>query len=602
MLAGLLLSALSCAAQLQVGNNLKMNLNGVASFGYTGDYGNLTSSDHGLTPSGFATLNGSYYNPNFLSFSVAPYYSESRLNSNYQSISDSSGVTTSVGLFGGSHFPVGISYSKNYNSEGEFGIPGITGYTTHGNSDSLSVGWGVLLPNLPSLSLSFLEGNNAYSVYGASTGENHFDSFSAQSQYMLAGFNLHGSYHYGTNSSELPDILTNAVTGGSSSESQTFSFGVSHRLPFHGVMAANYSRSDATSDFDGITDKTTLDSVSASLGFSPIKRLNLGANTQYTDNLLGSLYEPIIAAGGTGQPVTPGQTTHSLDTTAFAAYNMPSLHLSLNANAERRDQTIFGGSVGSSSYSGGITWGNLFLGGYLNTSLNLAWVTVDTANEGRFGLNSTVNYSRKFQQWNLNGSVNYAQNTETLLIAYTTTSYGYTGGLGRKLGRRSSWNVSMGGAKSGLTSEAGTGSFSQSYSTSLSLNWLAFSGAYTRSSGNAIATGAGLTPTSVLTPVLLPSAVTLYGGRSLSFGASATPAKRFTLSASYANSLSNTGSGTTASNNTMNTLNALAQYQFRKMSFTGGYSRLLQGFSGEGTPPSTVSSFYFGVQRWFNFF
>jgi hypothetical protein len=44
------------------------------------------------------------------------------------------------------------------------------------------------------------------------------------------------------------------------------------------------------------------------------------------------------------------------------------------------------------------------------------------------------------------------------------------------------------------------------------------------------------------------------------------------------------------------------QYQFRKMYFTGGYAQLSQGFSVSGIAPSTVSSFYIGVSRWFNFF
>jgi hypothetical protein len=44
------------------------------------------------------------------------------------------------------------------------------------------------------------------------------------------------------------------------------------------------------------------------------------------------------------------------------------------------------------------------------------------------------------------------------------------------------------------------------------------------------------------------------------------------------------------------------QYQFRKLNFDSGYSRLEQGFTGSGTGPEVVSSFYIGVSRWFNFF
>ncbi len=39
---------LAASAQVTVGDNISMNLNGQASFGYTGDYGSTIKSDHGL--------------------------------------------------------------------------------------------------------------------------------------------------------------------------------------------------------------------------------------------------------------------------------------------------------------------------------------------------------------------------------------------------------------------------------------------------------------------------------------------------------------------------------------------------------------------------
>ena len=61
MAAGLLLLGVSRApAQVTVGENLSMNLNALAQAGYTGDYGNLIHSDHGVTFGGSAELGGSY--------------------------------------------------------------------------------------------------------------------------------------------------------------------------------------------------------------------------------------------------------------------------------------------------------------------------------------------------------------------------------------------------------------------------------------------------------------------------------------------------------------------------------------------------------------
>ena len=98
VLIGLLLLALPAAGQITLGE-LSTTANGTISAGYTGDYGNQISSDHGLSVGGSGTFSGSYYNPNFVSFTVSPYLNQSRDNSAFQSISDASGVTASSNDF-----------------------------------------------------------------------------------------------------------------------------------------------------------------------------------------------------------------------------------------------------------------------------------------------------------------------------------------------------------------------------------------------------------------------------------------------------------------------------------------------------------------------
>ena len=63
----------------------------------------MTESTHGWTVGGEATLTGSYHSPNFLSYNISPYLNQSRANSNFQSISDASGVNVSTNIFAGSH-------------------------------------------------------------------------------------------------------------------------------------------------------------------------------------------------------------------------------------------------------------------------------------------------------------------------------------------------------------------------------------------------------------------------------------------------------------------------------------------------------------------
>lgn len=99
------------SAQVKSGE-ASMNMNGTMSVGYSDDYSNTLASDHSIAGAGAADLTGSYYNPNFLSFDVQPYYNQSRLNSSFQSMTAASGVNASTRIFGGSHFPGSISYSR----------------------------------------------------------------------------------------------------------------------------------------------------------------------------------------------------------------------------------------------------------------------------------------------------------------------------------------------------------------------------------------------------------------------------------------------------------------------------------------------------------
>ena len=79
------------SAQVKSGE-ASVNLSGTVSAGYSDDYTNVAGSDHSIVGAGAADLSGIYYNPNFLSFDIQPFYNQSRLNSSFQSITSSSGV------------------------------------------------------------------------------------------------------------------------------------------------------------------------------------------------------------------------------------------------------------------------------------------------------------------------------------------------------------------------------------------------------------------------------------------------------------------------------------------------------------------------------
>src|SRR6202049_3741638 len=94
-IAGLFLLAIMplASAQMQVGDNLQMKAGGLLTAGYQGVYGdsNQIQSSHGLDFGIDGTLSGSYYNPNFLSFNLTPYYNRSQANSSFQSLTGASG-------------------------------------------------------------------------------------------------------------------------------------------------------------------------------------------------------------------------------------------------------------------------------------------------------------------------------------------------------------------------------------------------------------------------------------------------------------------------------------------------------------------------------
>ncbi len=602
ILTGTLLLALQAVAQLKIGESTS-NLSGVISAGYNGDYGNLIPSDHSLSLGGTGTLNGYYYSPNFLSYTINPYMNQARDNSSYESISDASGVNFNSSIFAGSKYPGSISYSKAYNSEGNYAIPGLANYTTRGNSDTFGLTWSEILPNLPSLSANFQTGSNQYSIYGSNdNGSTDSKSFSLRSGYTIRGFNLSAYFSDGDSHANIPLLLEGSTQSETAtSDNLGYGFAVGHQLPFHGGFSATVNHSDVNSDFDGYSYNGTIDTYTGTAAFQPTQKFHVSISTDYSDNLTGTLYQAVTSSGGLIPPPAQGQSSNSLDIQSLASYAVMT-NMQVLASADRREQYFLGKSYSADSYGGGITYGRILFGGNLNTALTVTENMVSTSSANELGFNGTVNYNKRFDGWTATVFANYAQNVQTLLITYMSSFYGYGGNLRRRWGKFS-WTGGASINQTGLTEQAGTTSKSQSYNTSVGYsNWFALTGSFSKSNGNGIETGAGIISTPTLQPILNPSDLILYGGESYSFGLSSNPMRRLTIAATFAKATGNSNVVGIISSNDMEQINTLFQYQFRKMYLTGGYSRLDQGFSVSGTPPEKISAFYVGVSRWFNFF
>jgi hypothetical protein len=586
-------------AQVRLGE-LSAGMTGTVAPGYSATYGNQSGSSHAWELGGSANFSGSYHSPNFLSFNAGLYLNQSRANSDFQSISNASGVNATTTIFGGSEFPGAISYSKAYNSDGNYAIPGIANYVTHGNSDDLAVNWSENVPQKPSFSAGYDMGSSQYTVYGANDqGRNTFRSLNLHSSYQLEGFNLGGFYAQGTSHSLIPQIITGQANSETTSDNGAYGFNVSHTLPLRGSMSGAFNRSSWDSNFLGDHSTGSVDLLSAVAAVHPWTRFSLSASANYSDNLSGQLEESV--PGNVIPGLNASQTSDSLDLEAVASY-APEENLQTSVSVERRTQTFLGETYGVTSYGANASYARPLLDGNFSAAGGVTANSADNSGTDTIGFSSTATYNRTLYGWHLNGSFGYAQNAQTLLVTYMNSYYNYSGSARRAWGKV---NFSAGAAagRTALTQQAGTADSSESYNASLGYGaWAVVTGSYSKASGQAIATGAGLVPVPPPTPVVPSSLVSLYGGNSYSFSLSSTPVKRLILEAGFARSTSNTDTIGITSANENEEFNALVQYQYRKLNFTSGFARLQQGFSGSGVPPAMVSSYYFGASRWFKFF
>lgn len=599
---GLLLTGTPLAAQVQYGD-LRMSMNGTVAPGYSATSGNEAgSSSHSWTIGGASSLTGSYHSPNFFSFNANLYLNQSRANSNYQSISNASGIDLTTTIFGGSEFPGTVGDSLAYNSDGNYDVPGLANYVTHGNSNTFSVGWSENIPEAPSFSAGFQMGNSDYTVYGANEGGNNaFRTVNLHSSYRLAGYSFGAYYSTGDNQSLIPEVLSGETSTTTNSSDNSYGFNVNHRLPMSGSITGGINRSSWNSNYEGETSSGTIDLSNVQAGLHPLEKLSFSASAEYSDNLSGQLVEQILAAGGTTPGVNLSQSSNSLDLMGVTTYN-PSLNLQGSFSVERRTQSYSGQNYGVTSYGVSTTYAHESRLGTFNSALSATENADDQTGDDTLGFTATESYAGEFRNWKVNANFSYAQNVQTLLVTYMNSFYNYSFNAHKRWGQ---FNFGTGASagRTALTGQAGTESDSQGYNATIGYGrWISSGGSYARAHGQALATGAGLIAVPIPSPLLPSTLLTLYGGDSYGVSMSSVPFEKLVVTASYSKSLSNTSGGGTTSQNENDQYNALLQYQLRKLSFTSGYARLGQGFSAAGVPPQIIVSYYAGISRWFQFF
>jgi hypothetical protein len=364
---------------------------------------------------------------------------------------------------------------------------------------------------------------------------------------------------------------------------------------------ANYGSSTVNTSYLGTRSSYTVGNFNSAAAFQPTQKFQFSVDMTYSNNLSGTIEQEVLAAGGAVAHSSQSAPSHSFSFTGAGSYRLIA-NMQVQAEAERRVEEYNGISLGANSYYAGVNYWQYLFGGRISSSLILEDATTDGSSANSLGFNVNTTYNRRIGRWHVDGSFNYNQNVQTLLITSTTSQYGYGGSVGRRW-RLLNYSLSGGVSSSGLTGQSGTTSDSKSVSTGLGVgSWINFGASYSESSGNGILTASGIAPTPPGVPVPPATAMLLYGGKSYSYSVGGSPTHRLTVSAAFAHSDSDTGSGTASSVNETKIFTTLIQYQFRKMYLTGGFSQLTQGFSASTTVPQTVSSFYIGISRWFNFF
>jgi hypothetical protein len=217
------------------------------------------------------------------------------------------------------------------------------------------------------------------------------------------------------------------------------------------------------------------------------------------------------------------------------------------------------------------------------------------------GFIGTMNYFRRYGQWETSGSFSYAQNVQSVLITYTTSYYNYTANIHRRFSSRVQWTAAFNGSMQGLGSNKNSSSNSEGFTTSLSLHQVAFTGQYLKGNGNSILTSSGIAPLPPV-PGVTPTNVIAYNVESYGGSVSWTPVRRMVLSGTYSRSLSDTLANGIYSKNNTEIIYSQLQYRLRRISLLAGYTRFTQGISATGVPPGTVTSYYGGISRWFDFF
>jgi hypothetical protein len=592
-----LLFAVAANAQLVIGDNLNMKMDGNLGFGYSGSFGNSDfQSNHGHGFMANGTMTGFYYHPNFISFEFRPYYDRAQTNSDSQTITRGTGVGASMSFFGGSRFPGSISYGKDFSTGSEFRFAGVPSVLGDSSGRNFSVMWSALVPKLPQVRASYFSSASESSVVGIENdSKNSSANFSVYSDYTLAGFDLRANFTNIRSSFTAPSFLTADVLE-SSGTSTSYGLTAQHKLPLSGNLGLGWNHSDYSSDV-GSDFGTT--SYSAGAGITPWRPLSVYSNVNYTTNLAAAFSQSVI--NGVATPgLISDNTSNSLLFSTGATWSI-GRGFTVNGHFNQRLQNFAGREYSDSQYGGTLTYNfatRLF--GLLYFGVG-AIDTADKNGNNGAGLIANVGMSKKFGKWDTSADFNYAQNVQTMVSIATTSSFNYGGTVRRKVTQDLRFSAGFRSSQTGMVQQEGSGNIARNFNGSVSYKRHSLSGNYAQSNGTAIFNVyGGLTATPVGS--LITQDFLLFNARSYGITASTLLYRRVALLGGYAKFNSDTTSSTANRLNNGDRYTLRTEYKLRKFAIIGGFTRSQQDVSTIPGGPRVVNSYYLSLSRWFNIF
>lgn len=595
----------SLQAQVKIGETTLQG-GGTYSVGYSGSYGDDIQSTHGLNFGFSNDVSGSFYNPDFLNFNTAFYYNQSRADSDYQSLTNASGVLGGVNLFSGSRFPGSVSYHYDRDNTSLNGVEGVPDFTSRGNGQGVGINWSALFPNWPTFSIGYQQGSGSSNVYGTdeeSSTSQHI--LNLRSSYHFDGYRLNAFYDHNSINGSLPTFLT-GVQNSNDSSGQDVGINAQKNMPFwNGSYSAGFTHSTYSNVFTNMVNEdathsgytNNMEMFSANL--HPTQKMGLNINENYTSNLSAYLNQSLTQNNVNLTPVIDlGNGSNSFTVGAGLTYLINS-NLSTAAELTHYQQTYFGHTYSGTFASGNLNYGRRIL--HLFTFS--AGIVDSTTNFGNnnLGFTGTVNYFHPFGAFETSGSFSYAQNVQSVLITETNSYYTYNANVHRRWGPRFQWTASFSGSHSGLSTDSNASNSSESYSTSISLRKLAMTAQYTNGNGLSYFNGTSIVAAGALPGDLGLNAV-LYNARSYGGSLSVNPIARLIITGVYSRALSDTTGYAIASRNNTEIITGQMQYRLRRVSLIAGYTRFSQGFTAIGPTSAPVTSYFAGISRWFNFF